>query len=547
MLPPPNALGLPEKYTRWRKYQDDAIISLSASEKRFVGLVVPTGGGKSLTYMTHAEMSGAARVVVLTSTKSLQDQLGRDFEVVDIRGKANYDCVHEEAETGTKVSEAACQGGSFICPYRDKWERREKENGEEYWHLREGSGCPYYDRLKQARVASRVVTNYSYWLSIGSTGKGLGPFDVLVLDEAHAAPDELAGFLSVVVTKGESLSCLGRGLPREDEGSWWEWIEWAWVELNHQVTLYSGRHLKREERARLRRVGKLLAGVAQIRTIGAKQWVVEKKGAGTKWESMSWDIVNPAPYAEKFLFQGVGKVVLSSATVREKTLGLLGVKKGDSEMLEYPSTFPVERRPVIVVAGVPRMNFRVTEGQKELWLEYIDEIIDGRLDRRGIIHAVSFQRAKEIVGQSRHRKIMVLHDKPGSEGLKIAIEEYLGKSPSILVSPSATTGIDLPYTECEYQIIGKVPFPDMRAKVLKARMKIDPEYPAYIAAQVLVQASGRGMRAEDDLCETFIVDGNWGWFIGKYAAFTPRWWRSAVKRMEGVPGPLPKLTTRHLS
>ena len=107
------------------------------------------------------------------------------------------------------------------------------------------------------------------------------------------------------------------------------------------------------------------------------------------------------------------------------------------------------------------------------------------------------------------------------------------------MSPSVTTGVDLPGAQAEYCVIPKIPYPDMRSKVLKARAKFDPDYPAYIAAQTLVQATGRGMRSADDRFESAIFDGNWGWFIRRYAGFTPRWWRKAVRRVSWQKLPAP--------
>jgi Rad3-related DNA helicase len=138
---------------------------------------------------------------------------------------------------------------------------------------------------------------------------------------------------------------------------------------------------------------------------------------------------------------------------------------------------------------------------------------------------------------------MVLHD-PGSESLMKAVEEYLGKKPAVLVTPAATTGLDFPYDACEYQVIAKIPYPDMRSKVLRARMKVDQDYPSYLAMQTLVQSCGRGMRAEDDQCETFLVDGNAGWFLSRYARFSPRWWRKAIRKTTGIPKPMMALNGR---
>jgi Rad3-related DNA helicase len=61
----------------------------------------------------------------------------------------------------------------------------------------------------------------------------------------------------------------------------------------------------------------------------------------------------------------------------------------------------------------------------------------------------------------------------------------------------------------------------------------------------LVQASGRGCRAPDDRCETFVVDDQVEWFMTKYRRFAPRWFLDAyVPNVVVTPRPLPKLAPR---
>jgi hypothetical protein len=75
---------------------------------------------------------------------------------------------------------------------------------------------------------------------------------------------------------------------------------------------------------------------------------------------------------------------------------------------------------------------------------------------------------------------------------------------------------------------------------------VDKRYPNHLAMQTLVQAVGRGMRAEDDACETFIVDAHAIWFLSKHGDLAPRWFRRAVRRLEPgtVPTPPPALGPR---
>jgi Rad3-related DNA helicase len=60
---------------------------------------------------------------------------------------------------------------------------------------------------------------------------------------------------------------------------------------------------------------------------------------------------------------------------------------------------------------------------------------------------------------------MVSHD---TKERDVVIEQFKkSKDPIILVSPSVTTGFDFPYEECQFQIIGKVPWPDTSSAVMK--------------------------------------------------------------------------------
>lgn len=213
------------------------------------------------------------------------------------------------------------------------------------------------------------------------------------------------------------------------------------------------------------------------------------------------------------------------------------------DIKEYPSRFPVSRRPVYMLDMVPRVrvDYRMKDDHYKIWLTRIDNIISARLDRKGIIHTVSYDRCQRIMNSSSYREIFMTHER-NAKSANEAVELFkLVDPPRVLVSPSMVTGYDFPYTSCEYQIIAKVPFPDMRRKVDKARKEIDPDYGLCYTMINLVQACGRGMRAADDRCECFIIDDHFKWFLSKYKKFAPRWFVEAVKFVNLIPEPLQKL------
>ena len=262
-------------------------------------------------------------------------------------------------------------------------------------------------------------------------------------------------------------------------------------------------------------------------------WVVEKHSKGIDFDPL-W----PSEFAESHLFRDIPKILLTSATLTAKILSLLGASKSNCDIFEYPSYFPVQSRPVIHIPTTA-MRYGMSEALITMWLSRIDQIIRQRSDKKAVIHAVSYKRCQDILRYSEFKNIMITH-RPGQ--VSTAIKQLKNSpSPKILVSPSCVTGIDLPYTDCEYQIVGKIPFPDLRRKVDKVRKESDKEYGMCFAAQSLQQAVGRGMRAVDDRCETLVIDDQMKWFPYKYKKFFAKWFLDAVGSSPVIPRPLEKL------
>ena len=59
---------------------------------------------------------------------------------------------------------------------------------------------------------------------------------------------------------------------------------------------------------------------------------------------------------------------------------------------------------------------------------------------------------------------------------------------------------------CRFQIIYKIPYPDLGSKQVKTRIAMDSEWYDYKTSLRLVQTHGRGMRFEEDYCKTYFID-----------------------------------------
>jgi len=521
-------MGAPPRFTKWRRGQDLSLSHLIEERCRFPVECVPTGVGKTLIYITNALLTGK-RTAALTSTKGLQDQLEREFpgSVVDIRGKGNYPCIgyqdifkgykHLLLKTGRRF-----EGGLPSC------EEGPCFSGEQC--LYKAGACHYFTSYRAALRAQIVSTNYSYWLSIHAWGGGLGNFDALALDEAHNSPAELSAHLRIELSDWEVDKILESSFPRSN--SLEEWCRWAqqrltWIELR-QADLRADPRRYRERRT----LAKVKAKIEYLSFIRG-EWVKMKTRDGIAWQAL-W----PGPYAESRLFLEIPQVALFSATVREKTCDLLQIPSKDRLFHEYDSPFPARRRPVYMIPTT-RVDWKWTEAHKTEWVIGIDRFIKRRLDRKGIIHTVSYDRAKLLLERSDFREVMWSHT---TRTTAEVVERFKAAAPpAILVSPSVMTGWNFPYEECEFQIVGKLPFPNSSDPVTKARQKDDGDYGPFLCMTNLVQMVGRGMRATDDACETGIFDDHARWFIPKYEHFAPRWFMEAIVWVDSSPKPPPKL------
>ena len=538
-FPAPRDIGLPQKFASWRNNQEDAINEFLDCKRDYLAQCMPTGSGKSLTYVSDAVLSGAS-TVILTSTKALQTQLLGDFSeigMVEIKGKNAYRCVEDRYGRGCDYGD--CNFG-LMCD-------------------RQRSGCHYYDALASARTGRLVVTNYAYWLTMNRFAEGLKKPELLVMDEAHHAETHLAHTFSFHIRPKEIDSLLMMKIPSSlSHLSPWADKAWAEADTHYEHEKFEFQQRGTGDKDLLRRIKGLRDKLEILRKHAADaDWLIELQ------DGIKFCPIWPKQYARTTLFKNTSRVLMTSATVRPKTVEMLGLvpevgrggQMAKAEVLmarvgpsgkntaagasgpactfsDYPSIFDPERRLVIHIPTV-RVNHHTTKEDYLVWLKRIDQIITPRLHQKGIIHTVSYDRRNYVMEHSEHAEHMVTHT---TDSVVTAVAKFKkADPPAVLVSPSVTTGFDFPYDQCRWQIIGKLPFPDTRDRLTRARIERDPEYGAYLAMQSLVQASGRGTRAPNDSCVSFLIDDSAFWFMRRFARFAPRWFMDGYRTSGLIP------------
>jgi len=380
--------------------------------------------------------------------------------------------------------------------------------------------CVHELKLAEAASASIVVTNYSKWFT---SADRLGDFDLLVVDEAHSVVDKLVEAVAVKVNWRGLGELLRRDVQRVEAGNEiGAWVKWArsWAipaARTVRASLLPDREnggsgsggrasMHPERRKRLSRVERLIAGLSRL-IEGASRavWVVAEE----TYFGATLSPVFAAPYAEEWLFKGIDKVILSSATPPDAEE--LGIDPATLETVELDSIFSLRRRPFIFLSQSPYMRWDTSSAEKTMQVALMDQCLEaGRLDRKGIYHTHSYDRARDIFARSRYARYMTLD--------RETYEAAPADRPCYWLTPIAEEGVDLPGDACRFAFIPKIPFlRTVDSPVQSARAAADPGdrkalIPGYvdrIAARKVEQEYGRVMRFEGDWGEAIVFDGNW--------------------------------------
>lgn len=470
----PYDYGLP--YNTWRPNQQEIIDKAVTSSSKIVVINAPTGSGKSGVAVGAMNVIGG-RGAVLTSTKALEAQYIAEHKLANVHGRANYFC-HSYLDCAT--------GGIYGCD----------------------DPCAYMSDLTKCLSSGvKFTTNYSYYLRKQRANNGLSTLDSLVADEAHDLPNILTDLMKVELSNDE--------LDKFDADSFESINEWAAWAGRVAVSIVE----ELEDTEDPERKFLLERDLERFSTLSGadKYWAVDRVD-----DAIIFQPASPLRYTG-WLTNTTDKLILMSASVVPLTMDLLGIR--DYEYLTMPSSFPKENAPVYAVGDVV-CHYEMTDEDRKEQLSYIDNIIRTRLHKKGIIHAVSYDRAMWLKRHSKYGQYMLVH-RPGGQQIQWAVERFKKRdAPCILVSPAVTTGYDFPGKQCEYQILMKIPYQNhtVRENLHRLRDKYSRDWKWYDVTLNLEQMCGRHIRRHDDVGETFIVDASIRNFLARNSRmFSTRW------------------------
>jgi ATP-dependent DNA helicase DinG len=240
-----------------------------------------------------------------------------------------------------------------------------------------------------------------------------------------------------------------------------------------------------------------------------------------------------SPYCKK-IFDKCFRTLVMSATILnpEAYCRSVGLNPGDVKFIQVQSDFPIQNRPIhpLNIAYLNHQKLQLFETKSNI-AKAVDNIMMMHRNVKGIIHTTSYEQLnfiKENISQDNSQRLLITG--PDIQRQNVIDEHTNSRKPTVLISPSLYTGIDLKDNLSRFQIITKIPFPNLHDRWIKAKRDIDNEWYDWQTALRLVQAYGRSIRSKEDWAKTYVLDSAFGPFVGKNRNIFPDWFKRAIRR-----------------
>jgi Rad3-related DNA helicase len=493
-------------------------------------LELPVGAGKSAIAMTWSrflkpETNGSS--YILTPQKILQQQYFDTMPDLGIlKGKNNYQC-------GMYPTVSCDVGGILGCNAKDR--------------------CTYALAKKEALMNNpNVVLNYHNGLMLFKYSI-MAQRPLLVIDECHNLEMFLTEFDAFVITDEyiKQVGCI-KYQKTTNPVDIYEWIIGTYLpkaiarheELESELESMKNdgtsvsvlnRYLKE-----FSTLSNHLEDIQEILESGIENffenYVMVMDDTSVKFKSLF-----PRSSFQKYVSPYGEHVLLMSGTILDKHefCSNLGIPDDEAEFISMESEFDVDKRPVFFMPTMKMNKEWNDDYNAENRVKLVDTImnlLDIHKDQSGIIHTSNFAISKWLLNELNSRGMthdIYHHTKLDNTSISTrdeAIENFIqSTTPSVLISPSITEGLDLKDELSRFAIIIKVPYPSMGDQWIKRRMTISSNWYAQLTLRGIIQGAGRVVRHQTDYGNVYILDTSWQQLYKNTKQWIPKWWHDAYE------------------
>ena len=491
-----------------------------------------------------------------------------------------------------KINNKGTREEKVFIDYHTKNHYREKysqwlhlENLRE--ELRVWRPCEYFDQLNTALTSSHSIFNYSNFLALLANKKIFPSRELLILDEAHLLETEIVRFRGISISKRRwkqyipNLKMVDYGY--DDIVNWIDFLidlETRMLDLTGNKSMVESLSISR--RAKYNCISKKNSN--KKRVVGASEifendeQIAEKyddhffSGSSSLGEELAVEVIrdterltrvinnilsNPKNWIVseikkedyevtrlelkpldtstycKDVFEKCTKTLMMSATILNSKAfcGSLGLAHDEVKFIRIESDFPLQNRPIypLNIAYLNFNNLRLQEVKANI-AKVIDNLMTLYRNHKGVIHTTSYEQLnfiKENISQTNKRRLLVTD--PEIQRDEVIAEHVNSAKPTVLISPSLHTGLDLRDDLSRFQIITKVPYPNKGDRWTDEKRKIDEEWYYWQTALKLIQGYGRSIRSKEDWAKTYVLDSAFGYFVEKNKNILPDWFTQAIQ------------------
>ncbi|MGI0020759.1 MAG: helicase C-terminal domain-containing protein [Nitrososphaera sp.] len=557
-------------FQQMRDKQRAVLLDIESAVKsgyKNIFLEAPTGFGKTPVAIALARYLGSSHIC--TATKDLQAQYRRDFPFVfEVKGRGNFPCIVKE-DMGLDES---CDYGP--CVQDDNYDCAFKTRLLDYKAMGEGTPnelvqldpmaerdyvknlqkqskivelqwrpCHYFHQRWVGAKASHAVYNYRYFLSdifyTGTTQRR----KLLILDEAHQIESEVGDFRSFTVQKS-MLRLLPRvQMPERNVEEIDVWMEFCST-LRDKLLKFIEQASDAIDRGRIAEPyternlieainrEKNLSSVLYDMRASKKNWIVSsiQRDNTNQIARATLTPLETSGYFGEILDKGT-IVFFMSATILSKDYlcKVAGLKPDAVKFIQVrDSDFPVKNRPIRLM-NVAWLNAKTMMENKDKIAKAVDNIMSIHKDEKGIIHTTSYAQLTNIRDNiSRENASRLIETGPTIPREKVLERHYESKKPTVIISPSMHQGVDLKDDYSRFQIIVKVPYPDLTDKKVSKMKELDPKWYTWYTVLRLAQSYGRSVRSADDHATTYILDSSITFLLKNAQDIVPTWFSEAI-------------------
>ncbi|HKO64275.1 MAG TPA: helicase C-terminal domain-containing protein [Candidatus Nitrosocosmicus sp.] len=264
-----------------------------------------------------------------------------------------------------------------------------------------------------------------------------------------------------------------------------------------------------------------------------KNWIISDiKKDNYKIEKVELKPLDISPYCKSVFDKGSKTLIMSATILNNKAFcKSIGLDSEDIKFIQVESDFPIEHRAIypLNIAYLNYSNLQSIDVMSKISV-VVDNLMTTHRNEKGIIHTTSYEQLnfiKENLSKDNARRLLITD--PEIQRDEIISQHSSTPKPTVLISPSLHTGLDLKDELSRFQIITKVPYPNKSDRWTNAKRVADEEWYYWQTALRLIQAYGRSVRSKNDWARTYVLDSAFSYFIRKNRNILPSWFIQAIK------------------